>query len=274
MNNSPQQPTPEDREYLQAELARMVGVGRIGLDTFQQLLDSVFAAEDTAVLARIHARYVGPPPGDWASAAPPTPPGTPPAQGQDPGHRNGPDTPAHPPTEMPRQPGYPPQQPGSPTPQQPPQSPGAPYPPQQHPGGQPPAPGHGFPPAASPQYQSQEFNSTMGTIKRAGQWLVPEHCSFKLNGATLDLDLREATAAGPVITFDIRATAASVKITVPPGVHVTNQMNESWSNSTFNVTAPAQGAPRVILTGHIRGSNVEVVTRAPGEKTFWEKLFE
>lgn len=255
MNNPPKKPTERDREYLQAELTRMVGIGRIDLDTFQNLVDTALSAEDTSVLAQIHARYIGPPPGEWD----PPPP-------QNPGH-----PPAPPPAQQPRS-----FQTGAIPPQnQPPQSHQPPYP--QYPGAVP-APQHSYPPqpqshfAAQPQHQ-REFSSTMGTIKRSGQWLVPEHCVFKLNGATLDLDLREASAAGPVITMELRATAATIKIVVPPGVHVHNQLKETWTDSQVNVTAPSPGAPRVVLTGFARGSTVAVVTRAIGGQSFWEKFF-
>lgn len=251
MNNPAKKPTPRDREYLQAELTRMVGIGRIGLDTFQQLVDTVLETEDTAVLAQIHARYIGPPPAEWAPPAPPAPPT--------------PQPPPHvPPQPMPGPQGHPPQQyPGQP-----------PYPVQSY-GPAPMAGGASqmYPAPPSPQ-NGQHFSSTMGTIKRAGQWLVPEYTSFKLNGATLDLDLREATAAGPEVRFDISATAATIKIVVPPGVRVSNQMKETWSESKMKVSAPAPGSPGVVLTGHARGSTIEVVTRAVGEKTFWEKFFE
>ncbi len=116
--------------------------------------------------------------------------------------------------------------------------------------------------------------SNMGTIRRAGQWTAPEYSAFKLTGATLHLDLREAHAAAPVITFDISATFSSVDIIVPPGVYVENQMKESWSSSDIQVTAPAPGAPRVILTGVARGSEVKIRTLHVAQRgSMWRKIF-
>ncbi|MGP6172729.1 DUF1707 domain-containing protein [Corynebacterium sp. A21] len=195
-------PTDRDREYLQSELTRMVGIGRINLEVFQQAVDTVLAAEDISVLAEIHARYIGTPPAEWGALPAPI------SQPQ------------------------------------------------------------------MPQLQPQrEFSSTMGTIKRTGNWLVPEHCTFKLNAATLHLDLREATAAAQLITFELRATAADITIIVPPGVHVHNQLKETWSDSKFNVTAPSPGAPQVFLTGFVRGSTLVVDTRAPGKNSLWNKIW-
>lgn len=262
MNNPAKKPTPRDREYLQAELTRMVGIGRIGLDTFQDLVDTTLETDDTAVLAQIHARYIGPPPAEWAPPTPPSPP-------EPPKNRLWPR-----PAPQAQQP-----QPPAPGPQYPPQPqpglnfPGQPSYPMQSPG-QPPMSPSQYPPSGYPVPQpTQHLTSTVGSIKRTGQWLVPEHSSFRLNGATLDLDLREATAAGPVVTFEIKAIAATIKIVVPPGVHVTNQLKETWSESNINVTAPAPGLPRVVLTGHARGCTIEVTTQNLGEKGFWEKLF-
>lgn len=264
MNNPAKKPTPRDREYLQAELTRMVGIGRIGLETFQQLVDTTLETEDTAVLAQIHARYIGPPPPEWAPPTPQSPPQPPKDQlWPRPGAQAPP--PQHPPAPGPGPQYLPQSQPGQfsgPPPQ--PMQPFGQASPQQ---GYHPQPGY---PAPQPV---QHLSSTVGSIKRTGQWLVPEHALFRLNGATLDLDLREATASGPVVTFEIKAIAATIKIVVPPGVHVTNNMKETWTESTLNVTAPTPGAPRVVLIGTARGSTIEVVTRALGEKGFWEKLF-
>lgn len=195
-------PTDRDREYLQSELTRMVGIGRINLAVFQQAVDTVLAAEDISVLAEIHARYIGPPPAEWGAL----------------------------PTPVPQ-------------------------------------------PQMEQIQPQQEFSSTMGTIKRTGNWMVPAHCLFKLNAATLQLDLREATAAAQAVTFELRATASDITIIVPPGVQVHNQLKETWSDSKFNVTAPTLGAPQVYLTGFIRGSTLAVDTRAPGKNSLWTQFW-
>lgn len=267
-------PTDRDREYLQAELTRMVGIGRINLGVFQHAVDAVLAAEDTSILADIHARYIGPPPAEWGplphapQSSQGTPAQAPPAQPpqqphpQAPQYPQGPQSPTPPQYQMPHQGQPQQQQPHLPAPQ--PQVP------------QPMNPGYPMPAGAQypgVQQAQHEFSSTMGTIKRSGQWVVPEHCLFKLNAASLNLDLREAIAAAQVITFELRATAAEIKITVPPGVHVLNHLRETWTDSKINVTAPAPNAPQIILSGHVRGCTLVVETRPTGQKSLWQQFW-
>ncbi len=123
-------------------------------------------------------------------------------------------------------------------------------------------------------HSAQPVSSTMGSVTRSGEWTVPAHSSFKLTGATLSLDLRQAHATAPVVTFEINATMGTVEIIVPPGVHVENRLRESWSSSDIQVTAPAPGAPRVVLIGTVRASEVSVKTKsAEGGRSFWGRLF-
>lgn len=127
--------------------------------------------------------------------------------------------------------------------------------------------------ATSPQ--NREEKSTMGSIRRTGQWLVPAYSKYKLNGADLHLDLRKATAAAPVITFDITASMASMTIIVPPGVFVDIQMeNKNWSEFKIDTSAPAPNAPRVVIVGVSRGSTLRVMTKSPDEPVgFWGQVF-
>lgn len=116
--------------------------------------------------------------------------------------------------------------------------------------------------------------STMGEIRRTGEWTVPEHSRFKLNGSSLKLDLRRAQAAAPVCTFHIVATMSAVEIIVPPGVSVDNQMRDTFSTVSVETTQPHPDAPRVVLTGAIRGGSLKVITRqAPQTSSLWERFF-
>lgn len=109
--------------------------------------------------------------------------------------------------------------------------------------------------------ENQPVVSTMGEIKRVGQWTVPEKSRFKLNGSTLKLDLRQAQAAAPVCTFHLEANMSVVEIIVPPGVHVENRVRDTLSTVSVETTQPHPHAPRVVLTGHIRAGHLQVVTR-------------
>ncbi|GAB2510942.1 hypothetical protein CATRI_09155 [Corynebacterium atrinae] len=119
---------------------------------------------------------------------------------------------------------------------------------------------------------SQPVSSTMGTIRRTGQWTVPAHSVFKLTGSSMYLDLRQAQATSPVCTFDINATGSSIEVIVPPGVYVENRLRDFLSSVDVQTTSPAPGAPRVILTGRVKGSSVTVVTRNAQGPGLWQRI--
>lgn len=58
MNVSSNKPSDSDREYLQSELTRLVGQGRLDLDTYQDVVDTVWSTDDLGELMRIRARFL------------------------------------------------------------------------------------------------------------------------------------------------------------------------------------------------------------------------
>ncbi|BAU96576.1 hypothetical protein N24_2314 [Corynebacterium suranareeae] len=263
MNVSSNKPSDSDREYLQSELTRLVGQGRLDLDTYQNVVDTVWSTDDLGELMRIRARYLG---------GPQLPPQTPPQHYGQPsygqsgvGYQNLPQ----------QQPGY------YPTPhethmQQPPMHQPPTRPQQYQPGPQGGIPVGGHLPQNGPEYSPEPETSTMGSIQKSGEWLVPAYSAYKLNGADLFLDIRHATAAAPIITFDVNMTMASMTLIVPPGVHVEVQMSsKNWSDFKVQTSNPIPGAPRVIITGVSRASGLKVLTKHPNEPFgFWQKMFE
>ncbi|MDO5669153.1 MAG: DUF1707 domain-containing protein [Corynebacterium sp.] len=198
-------PRDEDREELQADLTRLVGTGRLGVEEFDRLCDVVWSTRDRSVLDRIRAQYLG--------YQPMPLPNTPVPMAQ-PGQ--------HQPFTMPNQP----------------------------------------------------VVSTMGEVKRVGQWTVPEHSTFKLNASTVKLDLRQAQAAAPVCTFEINATMSTIEIIVPPGVFVENRLRDTLCTINIETTQPHPQAPRVVLAGVVRACTVKVITRAaPSPNSLWNRMF-
>ncbi|QGU05113.1 DUF1707 domain-containing protein [Corynebacterium comes] len=121
--------------------------------------------------------------------------------------------------------------------------------------------------------EGQPAVSTMGNIRRTGTWTVPEYSVFRLTGSSLHLDLRLANAAAPVCTFEIQAAMSSIEIIVPPGVFVENRIKDLFSTVNIQTTQPLPGAPRVVLTGSIKGSGLSVQTKqAPSQNSLWNRL--
>ncbi|RNE49562.1 hypothetical protein [Corynebacterium alimapuense] len=126
-----------------------------------------------------------------------------------------------------------------------------------------------------PQQQGHTLSSNLGTIRRSGQWTVPEYTQFRLKGATLHLDLCQALASAPVITFHLDAMFSTIEIILPPGVILENQLQESWSSSDINTTTPATGGIRLIISGTTKGSSLSVKTKDPEAGSgLWKWLTE
>lgn len=239
MNVPSNKPSDSDREFLQAELTRLVGQGRLDLDTYQDLVDIVWSTENNTDLMQIRARYFGGPP-------------------VQPSQQGG--FPTQPPVQQsPQQ--YPPHQQPHPNPHAP---NGIPM------GGHLSQP-HQFAPPPS----NEPEQAMMGTIKKTGAWVVPAYSAYKINGSDLHLDLRRATAAAPVVTMDITMNMSAATLIVPPGVYVDVQIaSKNWSEFHVDTSAPLPGAPRVILTGISRASTLKIITRNPNEPIgIWEQMF-
>lgn len=101
------------------------------------------------------------------------------------------------------------------------------------------------------------FNSRV----RRGVWIPPQELDLVAVMSDTHLDLREAQLSAGVTEIRIRATMASVRITVPPGVHVvteTNPILASVNDHTEGSPAAPRGAPVVRVTGWAVMADVSV----------------
>lgn len=232
--NRSMSPSDEERTELQTQLTRLIGAGRMQIAEYDRIMEVVWSTEDRSVFERIRFQHLG--------HQGPTPPNYSQQQPQ------APQTPIH----------Y----------QQP-------HPGQMPPHSQPMAqPGTEMGPLVPATPGGQPTSSNFGSIVRRGQWTAAAHTTFKINGASLHLDLRQAHAAAPVVTFHITANMSTIEIIVPPGVYVDNRIQETLSSSDIQVTAPAPGAPRIVLTGVARASEIKVKTKVIEERgSLWRKFF-
>lgn len=259
MNVPSRKPSDSDREFLQAELTRLVGQGRLDLTTYQDLVDIVWSTDNNTDLMQIRARYFGGPPVQQQGSPVQPMPQVPPVPPQ-PGPQYYQQSPQQPPAQHHQNYQY-----GQPN-----------QPPHPHaPDGIPMGQHLGHPQQYTPAPHQDVEQSTMSSIKKSGEWVVPGYSAYKLNGSDLHLDLRRATASAPVVTIDISMNMSAATIVVPPGVHVDVQIaSKNWSEFHVDTTNPIPGAPRVILTGVSRASTLKVITKSPNEPLgFWEQVF-
>jgi DUF1707 SHOCT-like domain/Cell wall-active antibiotics response LiaF, C-terminal len=125
--------------------------------------------------------------------------------------------------------------------------------------------GIGLRPAPPPsQTVRMRLVSFMASRVRRGVWIPPQELDLIAVMSDTHLDLREAQLSAGVTEIRVKATMASVRITVPPGVHVvteTNPILASVSDRTERGPAPPRGAPVVRVTGWAVMSDVSVRRR-------------
>jgi hypothetical protein len=116
---------------------------------------------------------------------------------------------------------------------------------------------------APPPSQSvrQRMVSFMASRVRRGAWIPPQELDLVAVMSETHLDLREAQLSAGITEIKVKATMASVRITVPPNVHViteTNPIMASVSDRSSNGPPPPHGAPVVRVTGWALMSDVSV----------------
>ena len=120
---------------------------------------------------------------------------------------------------------------------------------------------------APPQLARSRILAVMSSMVRRGVWVPPQSLHLDAVMAEARLDLREAQLAPGVTEIQVRAFWASVKIIVPPGVHVASEVTSVMaevSDRTDHGTPPP-GAPMIRVTGWACMSEVALRTRRPGE---------
>ena len=87
-----------------------------------------------------------------------------------------------------------------------------------------------MPPAAAPAAAvpvvygrgdaSDSASAFLSNVQRKGVWMVPQHLSVNAVLGDADIDLREAHYAAREVVINATSILGSVKVTVPPHVHV------------------------------------------------------
>lgn len=107
----------------------------------------------------------------------------------------------------------------------------------------------------------------MGDVKRSGAWVVPAYSEFRSWTGNIKLDLRQATISSREIVIDAFTPLGNIDLLVPEGVHVEVRAETRLGSLKQDASAPAPGAPRVILTGGTWCGTIKI-----RNKRLWEKL--
>lgn len=103
----------------------------------------------------------------------------------------------------------------------------------------------------------------MSDTQRGGIWPVPQRLEIRLIMASSRIDLTQSPLP-PVMDIDVHAIMSSLRLIVPPGIHVVNHMGAFMGSVHVDTGAPVtipHGAPVVRLTGGAMMSEVKVETR-------------
>lgn len=119
-----------------------------------------------------------------------------------------------------------------------------------------------------------------GDITLRGTMQLREREGYSLVFGDLDLDIRDMTLTASTTVLQVNQIFGDVKLTVPPGVQVVNQMKLTFgdvkvSQREGGATPNYPGAPTVVLTGRTMFGDLRVRVAEPGEKKgFWSWLTE
>lgn len=108
-----------------------------------------------------------------------------------------------------------------------------------------------------------ELRGWAGSLKRHGEWIVPTRLVLVRRMGSVQLDLTKARFAGPMVVIELDMKFGSVHVRLPGGASASIDDVEVYAGSAIDrrKSAPAEGAPHVVLTGRVVCGSV--VIRGP-----------
>ena len=98
-----------------------------------------------------------------------------------------------------------------------------------------------------------ELRGWLGSLRRHGQWTVPTRLALVRRVGSVHLDLTNARFAGPVVVIELDVIRGSVDIRLPDGAgaSIDDVIVYGGSARDRRKNPPAEGNPRVVLTGKV-----------------------
>lgn len=128
----------------------------------------------------------------------------------------------------------------------------------------------------SPIADRLELSCVSGSLRQEGAWVKARRYRLGLTSSTARLDFRGYEGQqGMDLEIELSAISSSVKILVPLGFEVRDQIQGRQSSTVKNRPPEGQALNRVVLTGAIRSSAVKVSYRGPRPRrpSLWARLF-
>jgi hypothetical protein len=123
-------------------------------------------------------------------------------------------------------------------------------------------------PAPVPVDSSMRIPAILGSTTRSGPWTVPEHLELLVILGDIHLDFRDAIFSSETTVIDLTVTLGTLKVTVPPGTEIANEVGEFIASSKLPKSGRS-GPPNgylVVLRGNLVLAEL-VVKEAPPKGT-------
>jgi len=126
-------------------------------------------------------------------------------------------------------------------------------------------------PAVRPQ-RAGRIDVGSASVKREGQWEVPQHLDVRIGSGAVVLDLTRTTVPHSRVEIDAEVRSGSLKIVTRPGV-VVDATDVTLRSGNVKIRSWPGPPPPVSLIIHITGSvtSGSIVARPP-RRTFWQWL--
>jgi hypothetical protein len=117
--------------------------------------------------------------------------------------------------------------------------------------------------------EHERIVSVMSESKRAGLWAVPQELDLLALMSDTTLDITHAQIPSGIVDIHVGAMMATVKLILPPGIHVVNRMHAFMSsvNNDLDEATPGPGAAVIRLSGWAVMAELKVIVRRREELT-------
>jgi hypothetical protein len=111
--------------------------------------------------------------------------------------------------------------------------------------------------------EHERIVAVMSESKRGGLWAVPQELDVLALMSDATLDVTHAQLPTGIIDVHLRAMMTTIKLILPPGVHVVNRLHAFMSsiNNELDETSPPPGAAVIRLSGWAVMAEVKVLVR-------------
>ena len=135
-----------------------------------------------------------------------------------------------------------------------------------------------LPDAAGPAVAAEpkdliRIETTNGSTRRDGRWVVPKRMEIKVGSGSVRLDFTEAVITQATLAIDVEVNSGSVLLIIKPGIVVDVDDISILSGSVS--VPPPEDVPTLLsirVSGKVGSGRVKARPPRPPRRTFWQWL--